>query len=747
MKQGDLLDGRYLIGAPIARGGMSTVFRAVDTRLDREVAAKIMDPRFVDDVAFRTRFEREARAAATINDNTVVRVYDQGTDAAGHVFLIMELVDGGTLRELLRERGPMPPHAAVAVLRPVLHALSLAHGRGMVHRDIKPENVLITDQCADGGRVKLADFGLVRAIADSHVTSNSVIVGTVAYLSPEQVTGGSITPASDVYSAGVLLYELLTGQTPFSGDHSLGVAMQRVQQPMPLPSEAIAGVPAEFDHLVAQACALTPGDRFADAGQFLTALNDAARSLQLPPFTVPVPNHSAAKTALMRAEGFAPTPGVGDGGAGALNETRADLPAETRVDGGAAFTPAVAAGSTGAASARAAGSAAPQPAPTPTPGTAETAEQRFPTAEQRRKHVEKRQRTRLGCALWLIIALVAIFAMALGAWWLGSGRYGEVPTVTGMSEPQATAEITQAGFEVERQENYHDDIPEAQVIGTDPPAGDNVVRGNSINLLISAGKPTVPYPPGDGSASNYLHRLQERTLVQQIGESEYSDEVPAGSVVSTTPPPGTVVDVGSTVQVHLSKGPAPVKIPFLHGMEQQAAVDKLESLGLKVAHFEYEFAPSDAPGTVLEHTPGAGSEVARGTDVTLVINSGIEVPRVHGKSEAEAREILERAGMRVTEVVETSNTSLAAGKVERTTPGAGDVFDPENPEVTLYVSNRVEVPNLLGKNVDEARELLEERGLRLDVSNTATDDDIVFTQSPLPGRKVSAGDTVRVRGI
>lgn len=260
LREGDLLDGRYRIGATIAHGGMSTVYRATDLRLDREVAAKVMDPRFVNDLAFRTRFEREARSVAHMSDESLVNVYDQGTDANGHVFLIMELVDGGTLRELLRERGPMPPHAATAVMRPVLRALSLAHSQDLVHRDIKPENVLISDS----GKVKLADFGLVRAVADAKITSNSVIVGTVAYLSPEQVTGAPVHPESDVYSAGILLFELLTGSTPFDGDSSLGIALKRLNEPVPPPSEFIDGVPPEFDELVGQACARNPEDRFSD---------------------------------------------------------------------------------------------------------------------------------------------------------------------------------------------------------------------------------------------------------------------------------------------------------------------------------------------------------------------------------------------------------------------------------------------------------------------------------------------------
>jgi serine/threonine protein kinase len=211
-----LLDGRYRVDTVIASGGMSTVYRGHDVRLDRPVALKVMDARYAGDHQFLTRFQREARAIARLKNPGLVAIYDQGGDAADP-FLVMELVEGGTLRELLRERGPMPPHAVVAVLRPVLGGLGEAHRAGLVHRDIKPENVLISDD----GEVKLVDFGLVRAIAEAGITSTSVILGTAAYLSPEQVVGSATGPRSDVYSAGIMAFELLTGTTPFRGDNAL----------------------------------------------------------------------------------------------------------------------------------------------------------------------------------------------------------------------------------------------------------------------------------------------------------------------------------------------------------------------------------------------------------------------------------------------------------------------------------------------------------------------------------------------
>lgn len=285
---GDSLEGRYVIDRPIARGGMSTVYRCVDTRLDREVAAKVMDSRYLGDPLFLNRFSREARAMAQLSHPNLVGVYDFSSDG-DEAFLIMELITGGTLRELLAERGPMPPHAAVSVMRSVLTGLSVAHEKGMVHRDIKPDNVLI----AGNHTVKLGDFGLVRAASESNRSSDQII-GTVSYLSPEQVDGSDITQASDVYSAGIVLFELLTGSSPFTGDSDLSRAFARLHNDVPPPSDYIDGVPPLLDELVTTATSRSPHDRFADAGEFLDALDDVAHELELPSYRIPVPTDAAA---------------------------------------------------------------------------------------------------------------------------------------------------------------------------------------------------------------------------------------------------------------------------------------------------------------------------------------------------------------------------------------------------------------------------------------------------------------------
>ncbi len=286
--EGAVLDGRYLVETKIATGGMSTVYRGMDNRLDRPVALKVMDSRYSGDEQFLSRFRLEARAVARLKNPGLVAIYDQGMDGR-HPFLVMELVEGGTLRELLRERGPMPPHAVTAVLRPVLGGLAAAHRAGLVHRDVKPENVLISDD----GDVKLVDFGLVRAVAEAGITSTSVILGTAAYLSPEQVASGTSDPRSDVYSVGVLTYELLTGTTPFGGDTALAVAYQRMDQDVPAPSTRIDGVPPQFDELVLRATSRDAAGRYLDAADMAAALDRIAGELALPMFRVPAPQNSA----------------------------------------------------------------------------------------------------------------------------------------------------------------------------------------------------------------------------------------------------------------------------------------------------------------------------------------------------------------------------------------------------------------------------------------------------------------------
>ena len=417
---------------------MATVYRCVDARLGREVAAKVMHEQYVHDEVFRERFRREARAMAQLSHPNLVNVYDFSA-SGGEVFLIMELITGGTLRELLAERGPMPPHAAAAVMRGMLTGLSVAHAKGMVHRDIKPDNVLIDTS----SRVKLSDFGLVRAAAET-TQSTDQIVGTVAYLSPEQVDGGALTAASDVYSAGIVLFELLTGRTPFGGETPLAHAYARLRSDVPAPSSLIAGVPKLFDELVATATARNPHDRFHDAAEFLAALDDVASELRLPSYTVPAPRNSAAHRAAEHPTNFGLAAEVGGAAPSAQGAQSAahqrlfpgdDIP--TRVAPSPARPAQPAPGPTRGQWPTAGPAAGPAVSPAPvqrpdprqlSPNSPEIPPTREP-ASQRPAVKPVSNRSPFAVALYTVFVVIAIVAVALGAWWFGSGMYGEIPEV------------------------------------------------------------------------------------------------------------------------------------------------------------------------------------------------------------------------------------------------------------------------------------------------------------------------------
>ena len=471
---GSLLDGRYRLDAVIARGGMSTVHLATDERLDRHVAVKLLDPALAGDRAFVDRFTLEARSAARLNDPGIVQVFDQGVQD-GIAFLVMELVPGGTLRELLDERGPMPPYAAAAVLRPLLGALREAHDAGLVHRDIKPENVLISGS----GVVKLADFGLVRAVAESRATSRSVVMGTAAYLSPEQISGDDTDGRSDLYSLGVLAYEMLTGEPPFSGDTSLAVAYRRLDTDVPAPSEHADPVAADLDDLVLRATRRSREDRYADAQEMLDDLDDAAGAGRFPAYVVPAPRESAW-TRARRAAAERTLPGDESEFDAADRESGEALsrpagPVPTRVHTRADLAPAP--------GARYADDRSPAPAPggPPPGGPLDRSVERAPV----------RPRRRLGM-LWLFLVLAAALALAVAGWWLGSGRFATVPSVQGMSVGQAAEAINGVGLAAVTRDEYSSDVPPQGLVGTDPTEGTRIPRGDTVAVLVSVGRPVVP---------------------------------------------------------------------------------------------------------------------------------------------------------------------------------------------------------------------------------------------------------------
>jgi serine/threonine-protein kinase len=574
--QAPLLDGRYRLGPVLARGGMSTVHRATDVRLDRPVAVKVMDPRLAADPVFRARFEREARSAARIDHPAVVDVHDQGTGALGNgepvVFLVMELVEGGTLRDVLRAAGALTVPAAVAVLGPVLDGLAQAHRRGLVHRDVKPENVLISRT----GEVKVADFGLVTAAAQAGVSHAGSILGTVAYLSPEQVATGAADARSDVYAAGVLAYELLTGAPPFTGDTAISVAYRHVHDEVPPPSAAAPGIPAELDDLIVRATRRDPAARPADADAFLAALCRVVERAGIPRVPPPVP---PARPEPDGPAGAAPhrVPGIpGPRGTRAL--PRDDV-------------------------AWAAVGGYPAPGPAPDQG-------------------RLRRRSRRVFGAW--VSVVAVLGLLVGAtgWWLGAGRWTEMPTVVGVERASAERLLLAADLVATVTVARHDDIPAGMVSAVDPAPGARLLRGSTVRLTVSSGRPQVPAVAAGTAVADAEAAIRNAGLTPARGGREYSATAPAGTVVRTEPPAGTALPGGGRVTLVLSKGvepPRQVRVPLLVGRTVAEATAALTAAGLSAeveSGWPFGGRPADQ-AQVVGQSHGPGSMVDRGTTITL----------------------------------------------------------------------------------------------------------------------------------
>ncbi|MFF0612377.1 PASTA domain-containing protein [Nocardia tengchongensis] len=648
---GQMLEGRYRIDAPIARGGMSMVFRGVDTRLDRPVAIKVMDPKFASDPQFLTRFELEARAVAKLKHPSLVAVYDQGVDG-DHPFLIMELVEGGTLRELLRERGPMPPHAVRAVAEPVLYAIGVAHAAGLVHRDIKPENVLISDS----GEVKIADFGLVRAVAEAKITSDSVILGTAAYLSPEQVTSGSADARSDVYSAGILIFEMLTGRTPFTGDNSLSIALQRVEKDVPAPGRLIGGVPPEIDELVAHATAREPMHRFANATEMADELRRLARELQLPDYRVPAPAESAEHLSAKYRVGPTPAPRGPvhppsrpiPGAADQTTRFPADATTRLPVDPPTVFAPQQPQHTRVMTAAREIPAEYRQPEYAP-PG---------PPASHGvgSDMIEDRGKSRRKVIVWLSIVVALAVLLGIGGWWLGVGRYSAVPTIAGMNTDKAVSALQDAGFKTETRNKASDMIPVGNVVGTDPPAGTRVTKGSLVSVLVSSGKPKVPDVTA-GQDVNAVNKAIRDAGLTPVDAGEVGSTAPKGSVAKVDPGPGTVLPANAQVKVYRSKGSLPVKVPDLRGKSQEEAKTALQKAGLTVSSTREQFDAKIKSGQVIGTDPAAGTSAESGSGVVLIVNSALDMPNLLGANVGTARSKLQAMGLTVTVRQLASNDS------------------------------------------------------------------------------------------
>ncbi|MEV7428805.1 Stk1 family PASTA domain-containing Ser/Thr kinase [Nocardioides sp. NPDC092400] len=686
---GRLLDGRYRIGPRIARGGMASVHEATDLRLDRTVAVKVMHPGLGDDEEFAARFVREARAAARLSHPNVVGVHDQGDDD-GVVFLVMELVAGHTLRDVIAKESPMPPARALALLEPVLSALAAAHRAGLVHRDVKPENVLIATDADTGATVvKVADFGLAKAVsADTqHTATGGVLIGTVSYLAPELVVDGRADARADVYAAGVLLFELLTGRKPHEGESPIQVAYKHVHEDVPLPSTLVRGLPAYVDALVARATARDRGQRPADAGVLLHQLRRVATAVATgvdddPDLVAdlmprpPVAGDTAEHTQLLMRPTEVPpaverAEAAGTGGVGAVSrtaDTAADPLEGARPDGtwddeemAALLAPG------------------PVTSPTAPPPTERTTTVRVPVEPAPRRT----RRSRRGL-LALVLAVLLAAGVGTGAWWFGFARWTTTPGVIGLDRTAAVERLEAAGLEAEvGPRAFSRTVPAGEVVSTDPAAGDRVLDGGTVTVTISKGEELYDVPKLRGLTEDEAQDVLAELKLEFGGSRlKWSEDVDEGVVMASDPEPGTTLRPGSVVDLVVSKGRKPITVKDWTGKDAGTARERMEKQGLVVEVVEEEHSDTVAAGDVISQDP-VGTTLYRGDTVALVVSLGPElvtVPNVKASGVDAATTELEALGFEV----ETRKAFgyLGLGYVFSTDPGAGAEV-PKGSTITL----------------------------------------------------------------
>jgi serine/threonine-protein kinase len=638
---GALIDRRYRIRARVASGGMATVYTAVDERLERTVALKIIHPAHARDPSFLERFIEEAKTIARLTHPNVVAVYDQGTHG-GLPYQVMEYVRGRTLRDVLAERRRLSPPEALAILEQMLAAIGAAHRAGLVHRDVKPENVLVSEAPTANinslvdGVVKVADFGLARAIeASADDSGGAQLMATVAYVAPELVTEGYADPRADVYSAGIVLFEMLTGRVPYTGERPVEVAWQHVDRDVPPPSRYTPGLPRVVDDLVLRATQRDPAARPTDAGAMFAmvqaARDDVGVSVTSParaaaPPTVAVPHVPSSRPPWARL----PTAARG----------------QLRRRGGTGLSAT---------------------------GLPATGLRRWWDDLVGRINAHPHGRTAVAAALLAFGLLVAV-----GGWWFGIGRYTDAPDLRNRTRVQAEAQARQGGFTVRiGPGQYSEKVPKDTVLDQRPGAGQRIVSGGEITLILSLGPERYPVPEIVGVVWELAkQQLEQLRLVPVQAPDVYSDTIPKGSVAETVPPPGTPVPPGAQVTVKLSKGRAPITVPNVVGKDVNEARDILQKAGLVVAVTNQD---SDKPkDQVIAQNPVDGTGVEKRTTVTITISNGpaaVPLPDERGKDLDEAARDLEALGFHV--------EKRGSGTVRFQDPGPNTPLPPGS-VVTLY---------------------------------------------------------------
>ena len=592
---GELIDGRYQLIRQMATGGMASIYEAVDTRLDRKVAVKIMHSHLAQDEQFVERFIREAKAAAALSHPNIVAVQDQGWNQNGTpaIFLVMEMIEGHTLREYLNEQGKLSIEDGIKFLLPVLSALSAAHKIGIVHRDIKPENILISKE----GRIKIADFGLAKGplIGGTLTAESSVILGSVSYLSPEQVQRGVADSRSDIYSIGITAFEIFTGKKPFEGDAPIQIAYMHVNNRVPKIGSVVGGVPDQLDDLIYRATSSNPDERPRDATVFYDELSRISHALN------PKENQLSLELDIP-IEPMRPKP------------SRKSLRAKVKE-----LTQAI-------------------PAPVPRETTEEV---------RKRKKASKRVRRNRKIALAMAVAVGIIGWYVL----IGPGSRVVVPSTVGASQTEVSAALDPLGLTsmvVEKQ--FSEEIPEGHVIQSIPEGGGRIDQGGTVKLVVSKGPERFTLPSIAGltpeAATNLLAKLP--LAIQPLAE-EFSTTVPKGYVIDSNPPAGEKVKRSAIVVIRVSKGIEQVALSSYVGKSSDQALNELQDAGFVVTS-TYGFSETRLAGEVISQKPAGGATADKGSKIYLVISKGTQfayIPNLYSIEELKAVQALKDLDLKV----------------------------------------------------------------------------------------------------
>ena len=610
---GRLIDQRYRVTRRLARGGMATVYVAQDERLERPVALKVMHPYLAESDAFVERFHREARAAARIVHPGVVSVFDQGV-VSGQGFLVMELIDGTNLSALLNAQGAFTIPQALRYTTDILEALRAAHRMGVIHRDIKPENILVPTD----GPAKVADFGLARAVSKGSTSATGNMLGTAAYIAPEIAQTAKADARSDLYSVGIMLYEMLTGAVPWADESPLQIVHHHVSDDVPSPSAGLPWIPREIDDLVAALTARDPANRCTDASDALDLVARAAAS---------IPSDIVNRRAEVAREDSR-----SGSGTTALN-TEVMSTQLTQAMPALAVTTATA-----------------LPAATAVTTVHTSTSTETPSAGE----LPAKMSTR--AILLAVIAFLLIVAASFGgSWWwteYGPGSYLTMPTTTGRNLADVQADLGAIGLASSVEEEFSDDVQSGIVTHSDPDGGSSVHKSTNVQLYVSKGIDMKDVPNVVGKGQDEASRtLTDAGLALGAVTDAYSEDVPPGQVISQSVAAGTSLAHDSTVDVVLSKGREPLTVPTLTGKGASAAKSSIEALGLVASPTE-AYSDTVPEGQVISQQTREGSTVYRGDSVSYTVSKGPEmvtVPDVVGLQRQEARNKLEGAGFTVQE--------------------------------------------------------------------------------------------------